>query len=371
MKQEKLFKGFEYIILGFIGVLLFVLPIFYEYDSYSMDWDRVFNIWKAYIPFLLLFSLNHFVLLPYFFFRNKKIYFLIANLLLIIGLTVSTRFVFKDSGRPFTREQMEMPRRNRPPREGLPPHRMPDPRQRHPLPQQSPLRQLPPELGFVLLSILIIGFDTGLSLSVKWVASEQDRVNTEKEMVESQLAFLRNQVSPHFFMNTLNNIHSLMDIDTEEAKESIIRLSKLMRHLLYDSEVKEIPIEKEVQFVGNYIDLMKLRFSDKVKITFDISSELPNITIPPLLFTSYVENAFKHGISYQQESFIHIMFAFAEHELYFKVENSNPKSIQKEGPSGVGLVNSQKRLELLYGKNFELNISDIKESYTVELKIPV
>jgi LytS/YehU family sensor histidine kinase len=163
-----------------------------------------------------------------------------------------------------------------------------------------------PLLNSVFIGILILGFDLGLRTSFKWSRLEQQRTQLEKENIKNELAFLRNQLSPHFFMNTLNNIHSLIDIDTEEAKESIIRLSHLMRHLLYDSEDESIPLSKEVNFIQSYVELMKLRYTDKVKVSFTVDSDTSNISIPPLLFTSLIENAFKYGVSYKQKSFINI-----------------------------------------------------------------
>ncbi len=244
------------------------------------------------------------------------------------------------------------------------------PRVRRDMPKPPP-NPMPPYISFMIISILIVGFDTGLKLSVKWVQSEQKRVSAEKENVESQLAFLRNQVSPHFFMNTLNNIHALIDFDAAEAKESIIRLSKLMRHLLYDSEVSLIPIQKEYEFISNYVDLMKLRYSDKVQINLQLPSELQDKKIPPLLFTSFVENAFKYGISYEQSSFINISFANDAQHLFFEISNSIPKNQKEQEVGGIGIENSRKRLNLLYANNYDLNIKHSEDVFTVSLKIPV
>lgn len=222
-----------------------------------------------------------------------------------------------------------------------------------------------------MISILIIGFDTGLKISVKWAQSEQKRMRAEKDSVESQLAFLQNQVSPHFFMNTLNNIHSLIDIDTSEAKKSIIKLSKLMRHLLYDSQVELIPLKKEIAFIQNYVELMQLRFSEKVRISLYVPEQMPEKLIPPLLFTSFVENAFKHGISYQEKSFIDISFSNGSNRLSFSIRNSNPAMKKEDGPSGIGIENSRKRLDLIYGDTYTLEIDENNEAFTVNLNIPV
>jgi LytS/YehU family sensor histidine kinase len=194
----------------------------------------------------------------------------------------------------------------------------------------------------------------------------------EKENVENQLGFLRNQVSPHFFMNTLNNIHSLIDINSEEAKESIIKLSKLMRHLLYESEAEQIPISKELEFVRNYVDLMRLRYSKKVSIDLEITGQVADKYIPPLLFTSFLENAFKHGIGHNDNSYIRIAFNFVEERLEFCIINSNPHAQKENGHSGgIGIENSRKRLDLLYADRYSLEIDDGNDAYTVTLILPV
>ena len=193
----------------------------------------------------------------------------------------------------------------------------------------------------------------------------------EKENVENQLAFLRNQVSPHFFMNTLNNIHSLIDIDSTEAKDSVIRLSRLMRHLLYDSEAEQIPLKKELEFVQNYVELMKLRFSNKVNIQLDIPEQIPDKTIPPLLFTSFLENAFKHGIYIQGTSFVSIAFAFLDDQLVFAMKNSNPGFQKEKEQRGIGIENSLKRLDLLYGNRYSLEINEGKEEFALTLTLPL
>jgi LytS/YehU family sensor histidine kinase len=220
------------------------------------------------------------------------------------------------------------------------------------------------------LAVLIVGFDAGLQLSMRWFGLEQEKFKLQKESVENQLAFLRNQISPHFFMNTLNNIHALVDINSEEAKQSIIKLSNLMRHLLYDSEENQAPIKKEVAFIQSYIELMRLRFTDKVNIMVDIPNDIPDKSIPPLLFTSLLENAFKHGISYNYPSFIKIVMSFSENHLDFMIENSNHSKKNRDS-SGIGIENTKKRLDLLYKKAYELSISDTKEKYTIKLNIPL
>lgn len=207
-----------------------------------------------------------------------------------------------------------------------------------------------------------------LSDSFKQLSIEKGKV--EKFLIESELAFLRNQVSPHFLMNTLNNIHALIDIDSEEAKHSIIILSKLMRHLLYESEREANPISMEMDFIRNYIDLMRLRFAEKTKINLNIQETMPSKSIPPLLFTSLLDNAFKHGIAASKVSLIDIGILFTTSQLIFKIKNSIPKHTKSNTPSGIGIKNTRKRLNLLYRDNYELEISKINDTYFAKLSIP-
>ena len=364
-KNYNLFSFFEPLIIVVFWFVLFMSPVFFSYSEYGLNWNHIFRVWITFIPYLILFLLNRFVLLPYLFFKNRRLLFLGSVLLLILILAIGeSQFRGKVFNHPGQAERVEhMP----PPSQNFagPP---PGPRQNPPL--QRPPKELPPFIGFMVISVLIVGFDTGLRLSVKWVRSEQVQANIEKENIQTQLGFLRNQVSPHFFMNTLNNIHALIDYNSDVAKESIIRLSNLMRHLLYDSEAEKIPIKKEIDFISNYVDLMRLRYTDKIKIDLNLPSNLPDRSIPPLLFTSFVENAFKHGISYQNSMFIGISFFYRDKYLHFQVRNSYARS-GTSSHSGIGIANSRKRLDLLYGDRYTLDIQDKENEFFVHLKIPV
>jgi LytS/YehU family sensor histidine kinase len=238
-------------------------------------------------------------------------------------------------------------------------------------PHRPPAKGMPVKLSFILISILMLGFQTGLAVTFRWMDSERKRIKSEKESISNQLAFLRNQVSPHFFMNTLNNIHSLVDIDRNKAKGSIIQLSKMMRHLLYDAEVELIPLSKELEFITNYVDLMKLRFGEHVKVTLNIPGNHNQIEIPPLLFTSLIENAFKYGVSASEPSFVNIDFTLEPSWLILNCENSNFVGKQEQESTGIGIANVRKRLDLLYGKDYKINISDQNDKFFVELKIPL
>ena len=180
-------------------------------------------------------------------------------------------------------------------------------------------------------------------------------------------------------MNTLNNIHALVDIDPEKAKTSIVDLSKLMRYVLYEGNHPMVPLGRDVDFLRNYLKLMQLRYTDHVSISVSIPDELPDSLIAPMLLITFVENAFKHGVSYQQQSFVSIKLQAEDQRLLFSCRNSKKQADQTStqpaskriSECGVGLANVKKRLDLLYGRNYTLDIKDEAETYNVELNIPL
>jgi hypothetical protein len=241
----------------------------------------------------------------------------------------------------------------------------------HPVKGGRQPRPVPPFANFLIFSVLIVGFDTGLLSGLRWIKAENEKVKLEKENVATQLTLLRTQVSPHFFMNTLNNIHALVDSDTSQAKEAIIKLSKMMRYLLYETETEKTSLKKEVEFLESYINLMKLRFSGKVRITLNLPAIVPGASLPPFLFISFIENAFKHGISYKKESFITIDLIPGQDRLLFTVKNSKNDNNKITEFSGIGIGNARKRLDLLYGDNYHLDIIDNVDLFTVNLSVPL
>lgn len=223
----------------------------------------------------------------------------------------------------------------------------------------------------ILASLLISGFAVGLGVMEKLKQNEKKQKELEKEKLNSELAFLKNQVSPHFFFNTLNNIYSLIGIDGPTAQDSVLKLSKLMRYLLYESEHGETMISSEIDFMNNYIDLMKLRLSPKVELQVDFPKEISDFSIPPLLFIPFIENAFKHGVSYRDRSYINIAMKVGKEQISFSTENSIGKSSHTGDlqHSGIGLENVQKRLSLLFPGKHKLKIERNEMIFFVELSI--
>jgi sensor histidine kinase YesM len=223
----------------------------------------------------------------------------------------------------------------------------------------------------LITSFLIIGSSTAFELFYKLLNEEKIRKDLEKEQLKTNLALLRHQVSPHFFMNTLNNIHALIEIDSEKAQNAIERLSTLMRYLLYDSAQNKIELKKEIEFLNSFISLMQLRHSDEVEVTIVIPGQIPEAKIPPMLFISLLENAFKHGVNYPIKSYIYFELTIIDNAISCIIKNSKHKKVSKsEGEySGLGLNNIKESLKLIYGDQFQLNILDNENEFEVNLKI--
>jgi len=225
---------------------------------------------------------------------------------------------------------------------------------------------------FILGSIHISGFALGLNVMRQLAENEKKRKELEKDKLNSELAMLKNQLSPHFFFNTLNNIYSLIEIDGNRAQEAVLKLSKMMRYLLYESEHVKTPIADELAFIENYMALMRLRLSPKVDFQVSFPKDCPNIEVPPLLFVSFIENAFKHGISHREQSFIHIVLSVNDELLNFTCINSI-HNLTEAGAEmaygGIGLENVKKRLALLYPSKHHLEIEQTNQRYSVNLEI--
>lgn len=200
---------------------------------------------------------------------------------------------------------------------------------------------------------LTAGVSVAARIVQRWMRSEAERKTMETEQLKSTLSHLQYQIQPHFFFNSLNNIYSLIDIAPEKAKESVHKLSKLMRYLLYDAKAEQVPLSDEITFLKNYIQLMRLRLTDKVDVQYDLPEQPPWVEIAPLLFIPLVENAFKHGVSASQPSFIFVKMRIETNRILFWVENTNfPKDDSDKGGSGIGIENLKKRLALLYPNRY-------------------
>ena len=224
----------------------------------------------------------------------------------------------------------------------------------------------------ILLGFFMTGLNMGIKLLYRSLRDEQQMEELKRQNLQAEMDYLRYQINPHFFMNTLNNIHALIDIDTEYAKSAVIELSKMMRYVLYESGSETISLKKDIQFIENYIELMRIRYDSSIDMCLDYPATIPNkVAIPPLLLIVFVENAFKHGVSYNHASFIHIRIGYRDDAVTAVISNSRHEK-SRPGTTGIGLENVKKRLALIYQDNYTLSIDDSDPAvYTVKLIIPI
>ena len=225
------------------------------------------------------------------------------------------------------------------------------------------------DISMFIIVILMIGANLGVKAYFQSEEEKKRLAKLKEQSLKQELAYLRYQINPHFIMNTLNNIHALVDIDPEQAKDSIVDMSRMMRYLLYESDKQYVTLNNALLFLKKYLNLMKLRYTDQVTVNLDIPSSCPeDIVLAPLVFIPFVENAFKHGVAYDKPSIIDIDFERKDGRLLFHCRNT--KSGVKHLYGGVGLNNVSKRLELIYGTDYSLDITDTEETYDVLLNLP-
>ena len=228
----------------------------------------------------------------------------------------------------------------------------------------------------ILIAAFVLVFNVCVRLFFFTIRRDEHLKELEKEQLRSNLEYLRYQINPHFFMNTLNNIHALIDIDKDKAQVAVQEFSRMMRYVLYDTSVASVPLEREISFMNGYIDLMRLRYTDKIEIRTHFEKDMQGIFVPPMLFMQFVENAFKHGVTYKKRTVIDVALHVDERGevILFTCRNTMPDNPAKRlhaVQGGIGVENARKRLELLFGEKATMRIKNDSEWYNVEIKIPI
>jgi hypothetical protein len=333
--------------------IVFILPIYFWSTDIQRDTPFYLRLYINVISFVILFYVNYIWLIPKLFFRNKRLLYFgvvaaVAAALFLISNVLNDFFYARV---PHNKELEDVFRKLM---------------MENKIPRPAPNMHI---YNYIINSVLVTGFSMGLCFANRFAQNEKERKEMEKEKLNSELAFLKNQISPHFFFNTLNNIYSLIQIDAGDAQKSVLKLSKLMRYLLYETENAYIQLDKEIDFMNNYIDLMRLRLSNKVDVKVAFPENTSKISVPPLLFISFIENAFKHGISYRDHSFIFINMEATPKQIAFTCVNSLVKKDIDEKDSGIGLENINKRLALLFPDKYKLTIDKTGAAFEVSLTI--
>ena len=328
--------------------ILFIFPLLFIERFGNINRMHNFSLIKFYIqPICIacIFYINYLWLIDKVLFRKKTIRFILYNLLLVVMANIAIYLV----------------------------HRMVIPES---ILHQRPTPIPPPRPGFMqwqdsITLVLVVGLSAAIKVTQKWITTEKERKQLEQERTEAELKKLKNQLNPHFLFNTLNNIYSLIAINQDKAQYAVHDLSRMLRHVLYENNQHFVSVDKEFEFMESYIELMSLRLPKSTRLEVSIPERGNGAMIAPLLFIPLIENAFKHGVSSTQESFINIKFELqGNNRLNCLVENSNyPKKDNDRSGSGIGLTNLKRRLELLYPGKYIFKAETLNNRFITELLI--
>lgn len=321
--------------------IIFCFPLFVA-SKEGMTWERYLGYFFVPVAFMLVFYSNYFLFIDRWLFRKKLFQFIVLNVAVILFVELCldwwmnyhfAHFIGEEKGGPHPPKAMFMVR------------------------------------DYVLM-ILVAALSVAIRMTGNWYRMESERRELEKGRAEAELKNLKNQLNPHFLFNTLNNIYSLISFSPEKAQHAVHDLSRLLRYVLYDNNQNFVPLMKEIEFVNNYIALMKIRLPRHVILETEVYTE-SNVPVAPLLFITLIENAFKHGVSPVEPSFIRILLnTDAGGEIVCCIENSFfPKGEQDKSGSGIGLDNLRKRLDLLYPHCHILTTGVTGGCYRAELRI--
>lgn len=337
------------LVWGVFGLAIFYyLPFFSGIDLPREFWIRQFT---TFCLLVVAFYFNAFVLVPVFLLKNHKGYYFAIILGIVIGIVLidgwgtrifNLRYLFENNSQRRVIRQVFM-------------------------------RGGSNMLNMLTLAIfaLVLGISTSLTVMQHWQKDKQRREELEKEKVRSELSFLKAQINPHFFFNTLNNIYVLTQVDAAVAGKAIHQLSRMMRYLLYEIQQGQTLLSQEIDFLRDYISLMQLRLTEAVTVSLVTPSVLQDMPIAPMMLLPFVENAFKHGVSATRGSHIDIEVQQRNSLLDVTIKNSimKDKSVRFDTNSGIGMANTRRRLDLLYPGKYTLTINEQNagNEYTVHL----
>lgn len=336
-------KALPYIIQLIGWGIVFGFPLFLTWKGPEvMTWTRYLGYVFVPVAFMIVFYANYSLLIDRILFRKNLLQFLLSNVILFIVLNL---------GLEWWRSYYFL----------------------HYVSRELP-HAGPPKIMFMFRDLLMMGLTAALSVAIRmtenWYVIEGEKRELEKVRTEAELQNLKSQLNPHFLFNTLNNIYSLIAVSPDRAQYAVHALSRMLRHVLYEDKEQFVVLEQELLFIKSYIELMSLRLSEKTDLQVSIPEDGHGKIIAPLLFISLIENAFKHGISPSEPSFIYICLKLEDRKIYCRIENSNfPKKDNDRSGSGIGLANLHKRLDLLYPGQYSLETGVKGDKFVACLQI--
>ena len=227
-------------------------------------------------------------------------------------------------------------------------------------------------IAVVLGELYVVGFVTAIKLVIDWAIEKRKNEKLAKLQLSTELKYLRTQIQPHFFFNTLNNLYALTLKKSENAPRLVLKLSEMMQYVLYEVNNSKADLLLEINHINNYIDIEQLRFKDRIECEMDITGKIEDVTVPPLLFLSFIENCFKHGLKENEKVTINMSFEIVKNNyLEFKLTNNFNPNINQDRKQGIGIKNAERRLNLLFFNDYILRTKIIKNTYNLFLKIPI
>lgn len=324
---------------GSIWILCLVLILILDKNKYPLSLSILSN-GTRFAFYALLIYFNFYYLIPNFLNTNKlAFYFISLVILALVSVPLSTLIRYF-----LLREYPEL---------------------------QS---QLTSQQGALfLISMMFLIFSTSGKIIVDWFRQQQTVRALETQNMQSELKFLKTQINPHFLFNTLNSLYALTIKKSDQAPEIVVKLSEMMRYMLYECNERRVPLEKEVKYIQNYLDLEALRQSNLVDIDFKVKGEVRNQKIAPLVFIPFLENCFKHGVNQQlDDAYVYATMEVKGEKLDFYIENSKTDAlptITNKPSGGIGLINVRRRLDLIYPGTHSIDIADQPHSYNVHLSL--
>lgn len=315
------------------------------------------DFYIQWISGIILFYLNYIYLVPHLLLQKKYGYYILISLVLIV-ISMAFRYQF------FMPEFKEM----------NPPNGI----------NYSKIHNIPNEINnrihkrnqpffFKIVPsffyILIIAISTIIKILSEFYNDQQNKLIAESQRTSTELNYLRKQTNPHFLFNSLNSIYSLAHKKSDLVPDAIVTLSEMMRYMLYETDNKTVLLEKEIDYIKNYIELQKLRLNNIENITINVHGDTKNKFIEPMLLISFIENAFKYGTDYKGAAYVKIKITIDENILTFWVENKIENTKKDPENSGIGLTNIKNRLNLLYPNAHQLNLTATDTKYTVHLTL--
>ena len=351
-----------------VWATVFTVPIALVYITSAnageeFKWRSVTIMWMGLLPFLVAFLVHDTLLTPILLRHKRSLVYLACSAALVAVVMLC---IMSHPWMSMRQRQLESTRvvLFKPPPPGPEPH---GGRHGEWAPDRFEIIS-PHDLVNGVVLIMMLGVNIGVKMFFKVQRDERTMREVERQSLEKELEYLKYQINPHFFMNTLANIDALVEIDPQKARTSLLDLSRMMRYALSEGARTFVPLSHDIEFMRHYLSLMRLRYVKGV----DVKVELPQTdccaSVPPLLFVTFIENAFKHGISYREQSFVDISLTVDDQSVRFHCTNSRHAD-DKPG-TGIGLDNVRRRLNLIYGSRYKLDISQPEGIYELSLIIP-